>query len=105
MTTTAYLQARLDEYGRKASLAEEGERAHVELFDGCSMGILSLASDCLAHIRHLESQLQSIRAETLEEAAKECGRMKLYPGGRMESPAHQNVWEAARAIRKLGEIK
>lgn len=39
--------------------------------------------------------------EALELAAKECGAMVMYPGGRCEAPKHQDVWAAAEAIRKL----
>lgn len=34
-----------------------------------------------------------------EACAAECERMMMYPGGQQESAAHNNVWEAARAIR------
>jgi hypothetical protein len=38
-----------------------------------------------------------------EACATECERMMMYPGGRQESAAHQNVWEAAKAIRSRGK--
>jgi hypothetical protein len=38
-----------------------------------------------------------------EDCATECERMMMYPGGRQESAAHQNVWEAAKAIRARGQ--
>ena len=44
----------------------------------------------------------AIRIATLREreaCAKECERMVMYPGGRQEAPAHNTVWDAARAIR------
>lgn len=53
---------------------------------------------------------EAIAAER-EACAKECERMVLYPGGRQESAAHDNVWAAAKAIRKrsnaakLAEVK
>ena len=34
-----------------------------------------------------------------EACAVECERMMMYPGGRQEAPAHENVWAAAKAIR------
>jgi hypothetical protein len=37
-----------------------------------------------------------------EACAKEAERMVMYPGGRCESPAHSNVWDAAKAIRSRG---
>ena len=37
-----------------------------------------------------------------EACATECERMMMYPGGRQESAAHQNVWAAAKAIRARG---
>lgn len=42
-----------------------------------------------------------IRDAALEEAAAECERMKWFEGARQASAAHQNVWEAAAAIRAL----
>jgi hypothetical protein len=47
--------------------------------------------------------LSQVRKKALLEAADECERMMMYPGGRQESAAHNNVWEAASAIRKLAE--
>jgi len=44
---------------------------------------------------------QRVRDEALERAAAECERMMMYPGGRQESAAHDNVWEAAKAIRAM----
>lgn len=43
----------------------------------------------------------AVRDAALEEAANECERMMMYPGGRQESAAHNNVWDAAKAIRAL----
>lgn len=43
-----------------------------------------------------------VKSEILAEreaCAAECERMVMYPGGRQEAPAHNGVWEAARAIR------
>lgn len=37
----------------------------------------------------------------LEAASEECERMMMYPGGRQESAAHDNVWKAAKAIRSM----
>jgi hypothetical protein len=44
---------------------------------------------------------QAVEAER-EACAKECERMMLYPNARQQSAAHQNVWEAAKAIRARG---
>ncbi len=49
----------------------------------------------------LQAFAQLAYAKGLEDAAKECERMMMYPGGRCEAPAHDNVWEAAKAIRAL----
>ena len=38
-----------------------------------------------------------------EACATECERMMMYPGGRQESAAHQDVWAAAKAIRARGQ--
>lgn len=35
-----------------------------------------------------------------EACAAECERMMMYPFGRQESSAHNNVWAAAKAIRE-----
>lgn len=43
---------------------------------------------------------QALR-DVLEQAAQECERTKMYPGGRQESWVHNSVWEAARAIRAM----
>lgn len=40
----------------------------------------------------------AVKAER-EECAKECERMMMYPRGKQEAPAHNDVWEAAKAIR------
>lgn len=39
------------------------------------------------------------QAAEREACAKECERMMMYPGGRQKAPAHNGVWEAAKAIR------
>jgi hypothetical protein len=44
---------------------------------------------------------QQCRDAALEEAAQECERMVMYPGGRQEAPVHNDVWQAAKAIRGL----
>ncbi len=41
------------------------------------------------------------RESGIMEAADECERMVMYPGGRQESAAHDGVWNAAKAIRAL----
>ena len=46
---------------------------------------------------------EAIRAEERERCAAECERMMMYPGGRQESAAHQDVWHAAKAIRGMKE--
>ena len=46
---------------------------------------------------------RSIAAAEREACAKECERMMLYPNARQQSAAHQNVWEAAKAIRARGQ--
>lgn len=46
----------------------------------------------------------AVRNAALDEAADECERMKMFPGGRQEAPAHQGVWAAAKAIRALKQI-
>jgi len=44
---------------------------------------------------------QLCRQQALQEAANECERMMMYPGGRQLSAAHDNVWQAAKAIRNM----
>ena len=41
------------------------------------------------------------REQALSEAANECERMMMYPGGRQESTVYGNVWLAANGIRSL----
>lgn len=41
----------------------------------------------------------------IADAAAECNRMMMYPGGRQESFAHDGVDAAAAAIRTLGDAK
>lgn len=43
---------------------------------------------------------QECAAAEREACAAECERMMMYPGGRQESAAHNNVWAAAKAIRE-----
>ncbi len=45
---------------------------------------------------------EAVEAER-EECAKECERMVMYPNAKCESAAHENVWEAAAAIRARGQ--
>lgn len=45
-----------------------------------------------------EARQEGAAAER-EACAAECERMMMYPGGQQESAAHNNVWEAAKAIR------
>ena len=47
---------------------------------------------------------EAVKAER-EACAAECERMVMYPGGKQEAPAHDNVWAAAKAIRERGEKK
>ena len=47
---------------------------------------------------------EAILAER-EACAAECERMVMYPRGKQEAPAHDNVWAAAKAIRERGEKK
>lgn len=57
------------------------------------------------HYKPYKDQLfaawQAGRASMRDEAAKECCRMKMYPGARQESAAHGNVWDAAKAIKEI----
>lgn len=50
--------------------------------------------------RQIEAFAEAIRAAEREACAAECERMMMYPGGRQESTAHNNVWAAAKAIRE-----
>lgn len=54
-----------------------------------------------ARVAELEAAQGSVWALAMNEAADECERMMMYPGGRCEAPAHENVWKAAAAIRAL----
>jgi hypothetical protein len=47
---------------------------------------------------------KAIYRMAIEDAAAECERMRVYPGGRCESPVYNDVWDAATGIRKLGEV-
>ena len=38
-----------------------------------------------------------------EACAEECEQMMLYPNAKQKSAVHQNVWEAAKAIRARGQ--
>jgi hypothetical protein len=47
-------------------------------------------------------ETDAIKAAVLierEACARECERMMLYPNAKQKSAVHQNVWEAANAIR------
>ena len=46
----------------------------------------------------LQPVAQTIRNAALEEAATECSRMMMFPGGRQESFAHHGVEAAAQSI-------
>ena len=37
--------------------------------------------------------------------AAECERMMMYRGGKQEAPAHNDVWEAAKAIRLRSNVE
>ena len=56
----------------------------------------------LANVRDVVLRL--VAAER-EACAAECERMVMYPGGRQEAPAHENVWAAAKAIRMRSNDK
>lgn len=45
--------------------------------------------------------VRDARNEALEDAATECERVKMFPGGRQECEVHGSVWSAAAAIRAL----
>lgn len=51
------------------------------------------------HHDELIAFARAVEAAEREACAAECERMVMYPGGRQEAPAHNGVWEAARAIR------
>ena len=42
--------------------------------------------------------------QALKDAADECERMILYPGGRVEAPKYNNVWQAADGIRAMKDV-
>jgi hypothetical protein len=44
---------------------------------------------------------QLIENATLEKAAIECEEMVMYPKAKQESAKHNNVWDAAKAIREM----
>ena len=44
-------------------------------------------------------------AEEREQCAIECERMMMYEGGKQESPAHNDIWDAAKAIRSRGQAR
>ena len=46
-----------------------------------------------------ETLIKLATAKEREACAKECERTVMYPNAEQESAAHQNVWEAAKAIR------
>ena len=52
---------------------------------------------------HLANFAAMVAAAEREECAKECERMMVYPRGLCAAPAHQDVWEAAKAIRARGQ--
>jgi hypothetical protein len=64
---------------------------------GQGMGKLMPISDSETLVRFAAL----IAAAERDRCAAECERMMMYPGGRQESAAHNNVWEAAKAIRAL----
>jgi len=47
-----------------------------------------------------KDKLEAFARLIAQDCSAECERMVMYPGGREESAAHQNVWVAARAIRE-----
>lgn len=49
----------------------------------------------------VQAATDEVRDKALEEAAVECEREQWYPGGRQPAQAHNNVWDAAKAIRAL----
>jgi hypothetical protein len=52
-------------------------------------------------VSELFTALEAARNAALEDAAAECEREKWYEGARQASQAHNNVWDAAKAIRAL----
>jgi len=50
-------------------------------------------------LAHLQSIVDAAIAVEREACAVEAERMMMYPRGREESAAHENVWAAAKAIR------
>jgi hypothetical protein len=57
---------------------------------------------CIPNIQNLEAFAKLVAAKEREACARECERMMLYPNAKQESAVHQNVWEAAKAIRARG---
>lgn len=49
--------------------------------------------------QELSACVDRLIAEEREACAAECERMMMYPGGKQEAPAHNDVWAAAAAIR------
>ena len=78
---------------------------------GYVMGPVAIAAWALSKTAHPEtwkavpSQTAQdsaiLRAAALEEAAVECERLVVGPFEWSRTPAHSNVWDAAKAIRGL----
>ena len=67
---------------------------------------IEFIGECTPHTKGLEKWERFaalVAADTRERCAAECERMVMYPGGRQESAAHNDVWQAAKAIRALGD--
>lgn len=88
MTTTAEIQARL----LKATNA-------IPLISQSNAALITIAEEAIRLSRHLESQLQSIRAETLERCAMEADKWAS------DVQRQHGKGGPAAAIRKLGEEK
>ena len=69
-----------------------------EWFDGYAPTAPEVLDDCA------KAAWDAATLAEREECAVECERMMMYSGAAQEAPAHNDVWQAAQAIRARANV-
>jgi hypothetical protein len=98
-------QDEIIEIAVQAGIAKEIAEVNIDIMETfaklVAQHILEEYRDDFRRVTHAEVNA-AINKER-EACAEECEQMMLYPNAKQKSAVHQNVWEAAKAIRARGQ--